>query len=130
MGPFSFRKSERLYKRKEIQELFEKGSSFHLYPFRVVVPRQEPPGRNHKVLISVPNRVFRKAVDRNLLKRRIREAYRLQKHKLPEGPLLLGFVYTGSKLLSFAEISQKMALAFGRIDKVLKAKRTADGTGP
>ncbi|MFO7257714.1 MAG: ribonuclease P protein component [Bacteroidota bacterium] len=130
MGPFSFRKSERLYKRKEIQELFEKGSSFHLYPFRVVVLRQEPPGRNHKVLISVPNRVFRKAVDRNLLKRRIREAYRLQKHKLPEGPLLLGFVYTGSKLLSFAEISQKMALAFGRIDKVLKAKRTADGTGP
>ncbi len=127
MGPFSFRKSERLYKRKEIQELFEKGSSFHLYPFRVLVMRQEPPGRNHKVLISVPNRVFRKAVDRNLLKRRIREAYRLQKHKLPAGPLTLGFIYTGNKMLPFDEISQKMALAFGKMDKILKANRTADG---
>ncbi|HEX7014124.1 MAG TPA: ribonuclease P protein component [Cyclobacteriaceae bacterium] len=126
MGPFSFRKSERLYKRKEIQELFEKGSSFHLYPFRVLVMRQDPPGPNHKILISVPNRVFRKAVDRNLLKRRIREAYRLQKHKLPSGPLTVGFVYTGTKLLSFAEISQKMTLAFGKMEKVLRAKRTAD----
>ena len=90
--------------------------------------RQDPPGPNHKVLISVPNRVFRKAVDRNLLKRRIREAYRLQKHKLPQSPLTLGFVYTGSKLLPFGEISQKMMLAFGKLDKVLKAKSTADGT--
>ena len=128
MGPFSFRKSERLYKRKEIQELFEKGSSFHLYPFRVVVMRQDPPGRSHKVLISVPTRVFRRAVDRNLLKRRIREAYRLQKYKLPEGPLTLAFIYTGSKLLPFSEISQKMAMAFGKMDKILRTKRTADGT--
>lgn len=128
MGPFSFRKEERLHKRKEIQELFEKGSSFHLHPFKVLVMRGHPGSTTHKVLISVPSRIFRKAVDRNLLKRRIREAYRTQKHKLPKGDkLVLGLVYTASEILPYAEIQGKVVLVFARAEKVLKQKGTSEG---
>ena len=128
MGPFSFRKEERLHKRKEIQELFEKGSSFHLHPFKVLVMRQPPGASMHKVLISVPGRIFRKAVDRNLIKRRIREAYRTQKHKLPkEDKLVLGLVYTASDILPYSAIQGRIMLVFARVEKVLKQKGTSDG---
>src|SRR5690606_24516422 len=126
MGPFSFRKGERLSKRKEIQELFENGSSFHLHPFKVLVMRQVPQTATHKVLISVPGRIFRKAVDRNLLKRRIREAYRTQKHKLPgEEKLVVGLIYTAQEILPLAVIQGKMVLVFARIEKILKQKGTS-----
>lgn len=129
MGPFSFRKDERLSSRKQIQELFERGSSFHLYPFKVWILPQPPGTAKHKVLISVPNRAFRKAVDRNLLKRRIREAYRTQKHKLPkENRLILGLVYTASRILSYAEIQGRIVLVFGKSEKILKQKGTSEGT--
>src|SRR5690606_21473787 len=127
MGPFSFRKEERLHKRKEIQELFEKGSSFHLQPFKVLVMRQPPGAVTHKVLISVPSRIFRRAVDRNLLKRRIREAYRTQKHKLPKGgKLVLGLICTASEIFPYAAIQGKMMLVFARAEKVLNQKGTSD----
>jgi ribonuclease P protein component len=113
---FSFRKEERLKKKKDIQELFDKGSSFYLYPFKVYVqPRVNT--AVHQVLISVSTRNFKRAVDRNLIKRRIREAYRLQKHKLPDTKLALGFIYTAKEILPFREIENKVLLVFGRIGK-------------
>jgi len=116
---FTFRKEERLCKRKIIQELFEKGSSFYLHPFKVYILRQfESPV--HQVLISVSARNFKRAVDRNLIKRRIREAYRLHKSKLPEGKLVLGFVYSAKEILSFRDIQQKMILSIARIEKLNK----------
>jgi ribonuclease P protein component len=79
----SFRKGEKLCGVKAISDLFSGGKSFLLPPLKIIyrVMPEDPSLEPVRVLISVPKRYFRKAVDRNLLKRRIREAYR--QNKLP-----------------------------------------------
>lgn len=71
-----FPKSCRLCSRILINKLFEPGNSrsFTAYPMRLIVYTQE--ADNNQLLISVPKRLFRHAVDRNRVKRQIREAYR------------------------------------------------------
>lgn len=123
MGTFSFPKSERLYKKKDIQELFDKGSSFYLYPFRVF-QRQSTQDTN-QVLFSVSKKNFKKAVDRNLIKRRMREAYRLNKAALPEtSKLQMAYIYTAKDILEFDQIRDKMVSSFKRLKG---AWRRADG---
>src|SRR6188768_1623853 len=102
MGKFAFRKEERLRKEKDIQELFDKGSSFYLFPFKVfILPNDDK--ESHQVLISVSKKNFKRAVDRNTIKRRMREAYRLQKQILPELPRVkAGFIYSHKEILDFA----------------------------
>ena len=116
---FSFKKEERLAKEKHIQELFEKGSSFHLYPFRVLtLPNSEAETKGNKILISVSKRNFKRAVDRNLIKRRIREAYRLQKDQIKGNSLLLAFVYTAKEIEPFQAIKGKLFLVLEKIKKL------------
>lgn len=78
-------KEERLCSKRSIDGLFSKGSSFVLYPFRFVFLQttdlvSEPNQIPLKVLFSVPKRRIKLAVTRNLIKRRMREVYRLQKN--------------------------------------------------
>ena len=69
----TFKKEERLCSFNEINDLLRRGKSFFTDPFRVVFVKMEG-DRQDKILISIPKRNFKRAVDRNLLKRRIREA--------------------------------------------------------
>lgn len=122
MGKFTFRKEERLRKEIDIQELFDKGSSFYLFPFKVIVrvhTHAESPV--HQILISVSKRHFKRAVDRNLIKRRMREAYRLQKELLNASPakLQLAFVYSHKEILPFDDIKKKMQQCLLRVPKML-----------
>lgn len=84
---FKFQKKEKLKSKKEIERLFEEGLSFHQYPIRWVwmhaSERIESPFPI-QVSVSVSKRKFKLAVDRNRIKRLMREAWRLHKHELYE----------------------------------------------
>ena len=82
MPKFSFKKGERLSSKKAISSLFQSGSSVTSYPLRFIYSRADIETYPAIVTISVPKRLFKNAVDRNLLKRRIREAYRLKKPEI------------------------------------------------
>jgi ribonuclease P protein component len=117
----TFAKAERLHSKKLIQELFTKGSSFYLHPFKVLIlihPNQTT--LSHEILISVSKRNFKKAVHRNLIKRRIREVYRMEKHLLQSNPkLVLAFIYTAKTILSLPEIKQGLATSLKRVNQRL-----------
>jgi ribonuclease P protein component len=118
VGTFSFPKSERLYKKKDIQELFDKGSSFYLYPYRVIVQKL-PDLQLNQVLFSVSKKNFKKAVDRNLIKRRMREAYRLNKTSLPKtSKCQIAYIYTAKDILEFEQIRDKMVISFKRLEGI------------
>jgi len=76
---FSFKKSERLTGSKSISSLFQDGTSISSYPVRILFNTEGKGSKPASLAISVPKRLYKRAVDRNLLKRRIREAYRLNK---------------------------------------------------
>lgn len=86
---FSFHHTERLKSRKTIGLLFKGsgGQSYVAYPFRVVWILLDDGIHSDfpaQVALSVSKRTFKTAVERNRLKRQIREAYRLHKHELYE----------------------------------------------
>ncbi len=81
-GTFSYNKFEKLKSRKQIELLFAKGKSISAFPVKVFyLPVEHTPMHPVQVGVGVSARNFKKAVDRNTIKRRMREAYRL--HKLP-----------------------------------------------
>ena len=84
MNGNTFRKSERLCGEKRISALFASGRSGFVYPFRYVFSVADSPDPGVSVLISVSKKYHKRAVKRNLLKRRTREAFRTRKHALLE----------------------------------------------
>jgi ribonuclease P protein component len=117
MKPQSFPKSQKLASKKLIEQLFKQGKSSSNGPLRVITlqnPIQE--NTQHLALFSVPVRNFKRAVDRNLLKRRMREAYRLNKSLLPPDPKwLLAYIYTAREIHPYALIEQKMIAAIQKL---------------
>ena len=110
---YTFSKEERLCSKRLITLLFSKGSSFNLYPLRFVYYTE--PGTTPaptQVVISVSKRHFKRAVDRNRLKRQMREVYRLNKHLLladpAKAPSLLAILYIGKEKKSFQSIQKKL----------------------
>ena len=116
MGLNTFKKSERLSSKKLIKELFDRGSSFYIYPFKIYWLPQVTLNEPNQLLFSVPKRNFKKAVDRNLIKRRIREAYRLNKQSLGiNNSLLIAYIYTAKSKLSYSEIEDKLKQTLKRL---------------
>ena len=138
---FTLGKDERLKSRKQIEQLFDKGKSFVVTPFRVYflihemfnTQRSIPIaiGINVQFGVGVSAKNFKKAVDRNRIKRLTREAWRLQKNELNEKvkttqkQLNVFFIYTAKELPDFIMVKDKVAVALkklaGKIDENISA---------
>lgn len=119
--PNTLKKAERLDRKKVIGKMFTGGAgahSFTVFPLRVVYLTEPELKSQASVLISVSKRYFKHAVDRNRVKRQIREAYRLNKHSLLEmlairnEKMAVSFIYLTDELMptDFIEKRMKMAL--------------------
>ncbi len=120
----SFKKEERLSSQKIIEKLFSGGKRFNAFPVAVVWLQTELKTEAPvQVLISVSRKKFKRAVDRNLVKRRVREAYRKNKYKLYKMleernvQMALGLIYVGNEILSYKEVEEKIILVLQRLQK-------------
>lgn len=111
----TLQRQQRLKSRKQIDALFREGHSFAIYPLRIVFREVAPKPDPLKFGVSVSTRYFKKAVDRNLMKRRIREAWRLQRAPLEDRSLDVFVLYTGKELLPYDRISRSMGQAIERL---------------
>ena len=124
---FTFPKAERLLHRKQIDKLFNEGLSFNLNPFKVYYILEPTDAEMPvKVLITASRKKFKRAVDRNRLRRMTREAYRLHKSLLLEkaatvpGSLHIGFVYVGTqKDMAYADLEKQVIRCLERLGGIL-----------
>ena len=108
----SFGKEEKLKSRKRIEQLFSEGKSVKAYPVIAVFSPNEDSIVHSQVGFSVSKKRFKKAVDRNLVKRRMREAYRLNKQILSEsGTVSMMFIYVGKTIPQYAEVEKSVVKA-------------------
>lgn len=109
---FKFTKTERLKSRKLIEQLFKQGQRLKSEPLQVVFWAVDHDGNYPvKAGFSVSKRYFKNAVDRNRIKRLMRESYRLNKHKLYEQCTkkhVLMFIYNSTQLKSYEDIDKTL----------------------
>ena len=141
MQDFRFPKEGRLHHRSLVEGVFRLGKSFYEFPFRVTwrIMNKEELEKNFRnvipqnigrlqMMVTVPKKKRRHAVDRVLMRRRIREAYRLNNHQLKAiteaadnlGTLSLALVYIHDKNLSYSSIEEKMRLLLEKLGNKLK----------
>lgn len=107
----SFPKEEKLKSQKLIERLFQEGSSAKSFPLKAFWV-EEPTLSKSKIAFSVPKRNFKKAVDRNRIKRLMREGYRLQKNAFLSNDgkkFAILFVYLGREIPSQSDVTRAIA---------------------
>ncbi|WP_461453182.1 ribonuclease P protein component [Mucilaginibacter sp.] len=125
---YTFKKEERLCNKKLIDQLFHSGSSFLCYPFKAswLVVEDAVQSVPAQLLISVSKRRYKHAVDRNLVKRRLREVYRLNKQQHlydlligSNKKIIISIGYVGKQIESFELFDKKMLKLFKQLSEEL-----------
>jgi ribonuclease P protein component len=125
---FTLKKVERLKRRKVIEKLFSEGRAVTSFPIRVQYKIDDPLLTvSLQAGFSVSSRNFKKAVDRNRIKRLMREAYRLQKAPLEQAlqtkqqKLALFLIYTGKELPNYALVREKVEVVLKKLLQTVQA---------
>ena len=119
---FTYKKTDKLKSRKQTQHLFSTGQAINVFPIRLIYTIEpiESTAANLSLTsilqagVGAPSRTFRKAVQRNRVKRLLREAYRLEKPNFISQAALdnkrvnLFFLYTDALVLTQVEIQGKV----------------------
>jgi ribonuclease P protein component len=123
---FTFTKQEKLTGETVVTELFLHGASFIAYPVRVVWSASKSVySPSLKVLMSVPKKKLKHAVDRNRVKRLLRETYRLHKNELTtlvveHGlQVRMAFVWIPTEVLDYVKVERKVKDAITKMQKLL-----------
>ena len=121
---YTFKKEEKLKSRKTIEQLFKDGRSFSVFPFRVLWKFTGTSVAPVQTGFAVSSKHFKKAVDRNRIKRLMREAYRLQKNDLQnllkqqQKQLAVFIIYVGNELPEYDLIFEKTLHVLNRLIKI------------
>ena len=134
---YTFSKEEKLCSQKLIGQLFISGNSFFCYPFKLIwsIPGERNTGNPIQVAFSVPKRNFKRAHDRNLIKRVMRESYRYRKERLNQRlkgtthKLTFMIVYAGKEKLQFSEMESAMDKAINRLEREYLLKTNIENVG-
>ena len=127
---YTFKKEERLCNKRLIDKLFHNGSSFLCYPFKASwLYNTEPQPYPAQILFSVSKKRYKHAVDRNLIKRCMRESYRLHKQQnlynllhAADKTILLSVGYIGKEIAPYSVIEKKMLKLLEQLAEQLAAK--------
>lgn len=126
---YKLTKAERVTGSKRVASIFLSGKSFISYPLRVVyLPHEQSFAAKCSILVTVPKKRLKKAVDRNRIKRLIREAYRLNKEIVNEieftdaSKLDIAFVYVKDDIADYNAINLAMQKALKQIAKLTQLR--------
>jgi len=125
---FGLPQSERLKSRKQIDRLFAGGRGFSVFPVRVTYVFSREGESGPKIGVTASKRAFKRATDRNRIKRLLREAYRLQKEDLQTALEAKGksgavfFLYTGKTIPPFQEVKATMAKCLKKLSVIASSE--------